>query len=77
MVEPKKQPGRRTRLAKRIACQDGYHRTQFVGLWPVPTLGVVVMVAPPAESSRFTREQAITLRAALDAAIAELCPPGV
>jgi len=71
MAKPK-QPARRTRRAKRIACQDGYYRTQFVGLWPVPSLGVVVLVPPGAESARFSREQAISLRAALDEAIAEL-----
>jgi len=46
-----------------------------VGLWAVPSLGVVVMVAPAAKSARFDREQAISLRAALDAAIAELPSP--
>lgn len=67
-----KQPGRRSRLARRITCKDAHHRMLSVGLWAVPSLGVVVMVAPAAESARFTREQAISLRAALDATIAEL-----
>lgn len=72
-----KQSGRRARLARQITCQDGYHRMQSVGLWAVPSLGVVIMVAPAAESARFNREQAIRLRAALDATIAELPPPTV
>jgi hypothetical protein len=66
------QSGRRSRLARRIACKDAYHRILSVGLWAVPSLGVIVMVAPTAESVRFTREQAISLRAELDATIAEL-----
>ncbi|MGH3884447.1 MAG: hypothetical protein ACRDRC_13760 [Pseudonocardiaceae bacterium] len=48
-----------------------------VGLWAVPSLGVVVMAAPAVESARFNREQAISLRAALDEAIAELPSPTV
>lgn len=76
MTKPK-QPVRRTRRAKRIACQDGYHRTLFVGLWPVPSLGVVVLLPPAGESARFSRQQAISLRAALDEAIAELPAPTV
>jgi hypothetical protein len=43
-----------------------------VGLWAAPSQDVVVMVAPAAESVRFTREQAVSFRAALDAMIAEL-----
>jgi hypothetical protein len=69
------QPGRRPRRACRIICEDGYHKVLSVGLWAVPSLGVVVMVAPAAKSARFDREQAISLRAALDAAIAELPSP--
>ncbi|HSL08636.1 MAG TPA: hypothetical protein VK887_11795 [Pseudonocardiaceae bacterium] len=69
-----RQSGRR---ARRLTCQDGYHRMLSVGLWAVPSLGVVVMVAPVAESARFTREQAISLRAALDETIAELPAPPV
>ena len=72
-----KQSGRRPRLARRITCQDGYHRLLSVGLWAVPSLGVVVMVAPTAESARFTREQTISLRGALDETIAELPVPPV
>jgi hypothetical protein len=41
----------------------------------VPSLGVIVLVAPVAESARFYREQAINLRTALDEAIAELPSP--
>ncbi len=72
-----KQSGRRPRLARRITCHDGYHRLLSVGLWAVPSLGVVVMVAPNAESTRFTREEAISLRAALNETIAELPAPPV
>lgn len=64
-------------LGRRITCQDGYHRMLSVGLWAVPSLGVVVMAAPAVESARFNREQAISLRAALDEAIAELPSPTV
>jgi hypothetical protein len=67
-----KSSGRRPGLARQITCQDGYHRMLSVGLWAVPSLGVVVMVPPATESARFNREQAISLRAALDEAIAEL-----
>lgn len=73
MAKPKQQ-ARRTRRAKRIACQDGYHRTQFVGLWPVPSPGVVVLL-PAGESVRFSLRQAISLRAALYEAITELPAP--
>ncbi len=72
-----RQSGGRPRLARRITCKDGYHRTLSVGLWAVPSLGVVIMVPPGAESARFTREQAISFRAALDATIAELPSPAV
>ncbi|MDQ3762654.1 MAG: hypothetical protein M3460_13605 [Actinomycetota bacterium] len=68
---------RRPRLARRITCQDAHYRTQSVGLWAVPSLGVIVMAAPAAESTRFNREQAISLRAALDEMIAELSAPTV
>lgn len=69
------QSGRRPRLARRITCQDAYYRMLSVGLWAVPSLGVIVMVPPGTESARFNREQAISLRAALDATIAELPAP--
>ncbi len=72
---PSTRSARRPRLARRITCQDGYHRMLSVGLWAVPSLGVVVMVAPATESARFNREQAISLRTALDATIAELPAP--
>lgn len=71
------QSGRRPRLARQITCKDARHRTLSVGLWAVPSLSVVVMVAPVAESARFNREQAISFRAELDAAIAELPSPTV
>ncbi len=73
--EPR-QSGRRPRLARRIDCKDAYHQILSVGLWAVPSLDTVVMVAPAAQSARFTREQAISFRAALDATIAELPSPG-
>lgn len=66
------QSGRRPRLARRIDCKDAYHQVLSVGVWAVPWLDTVFMVAPTARSVRFTREQAISFRAALDATIAEL-----
>ncbi|MGH3871195.1 MAG: hypothetical protein ACRDSR_06690 [Pseudonocardiaceae bacterium] len=66
------QPGRRPRLARRITCQDAHQRILSVGLWAVPSLGVIVMVAPAVDSSRFNREQAIRLRTTLDEMIVEL-----
>jgi hypothetical protein len=76
-MELSAQPGprQRRRRARRITCHDAQHRRQFVGLWAVPSLGVVVMVVPAAESARFDREEAISLRAALDEMIAELPSP--
>jgi hypothetical protein len=65
-------PTQRGRQARRITCHDAHCRRQSVGLWAVPSRGVIVMVAPIADSARFYREQAINLRAALDEAIAEL-----
>lgn len=70
-------PTQRGRRARRITCHDALLRKQSVGLWAVPSLGVIVLVAPVAESARFYREQAINLRAALDEAIAELSSPTV
>lgn len=70
-------PTQRGRHARRIVCQDTSTRRQSVGLWAVPTHGVIVLVAPVADSARFTRDQAIALRAALDEAIAELPSPGL
>ncbi|HWR48653.1 MAG TPA: hypothetical protein VN327_13735 [Pseudonocardiaceae bacterium] len=67
-------PTQRGRRARRIICHDAHYRRQSVGLWAVPSLGVIVMVAPVADSARFYREQAIDLRIALDEAIAELPP---
>lgn len=43
----------------------------------MPSRGVIVLVAPVADSARFNREQAVTLRAALDEAIAELPSPTI
>lgn len=65
-------PRQRGRQTRRIICHDAHYRRQTVGLWSVPSRGVIVLVAPVADSARFNREQAVTLRAALDEAIAEL-----
>ncbi|MGH3774059.1 MAG: hypothetical protein ACRDRW_22155 [Pseudonocardiaceae bacterium] len=70
-------PMQRGRRAQRIICHDAHCRIQSIGLWAVPSRGVIVLVAPVADSARFYREQAISLRAALDAAIAELPSPGM
>ncbi len=70
-------PTQRGRQARRIICHDAHHRRQTVGLWAVPSRGVIVMVAPVADSARFYWEQAVTLRTALDEAIAELPTPPV
>jgi hypothetical protein len=75
-TQPRQQQSRRRpRLARRITCHDGYHEILSIGLWAAPIQNAVVMLAPAAQSVRFTREQAISFRAALDAAIAQLPSP--
>jgi hypothetical protein len=49
-----------------IPCTDSFNRVRSVGLWPAPTGGKVVLVAPPAEVALLTPAQARELRDRLD-----------